>query len=94
VVVRQVAGLAHADGVVETVPVLTLPSQLVATEFSVARRAHVLCVVLSARVRTLRDLHLVGALHLACVFFLAGISHGLGFVLFGKLLEDEVLQQL
>ena len=57
VVIGEVAGLAHADGVVESIGVFALGGILLSTEFAVARRAHVLGVVLSVRVGALGDKH-------------------------------------
>ena len=57
VVIRQVAGLAHTHGVQKAVMMLTLPSILVSSELSVARRAHVFSVVLSVGVWALGDCH-------------------------------------
>ena len=37
VIVTQVTGLAHANGVVESISVLAVPCKLVSTELSIAR---------------------------------------------------------
>lgn len=57
VVVTQVASLAHAHGVEQSVLVLTFSGVLVSAELSIARGAHVLSVVLSVGVRALGDGH-------------------------------------
>ena len=57
VVVWEVAGLAHAHGVEQSVGVLAVEGVLVTTELAVARGAHVLGVVLSVHVRAFGDSH-------------------------------------
>lgn len=74
-VVGEVASLAHAHRVEQSISVTALGRVLVATELAVAGRAHVLGVVLAVRVRTFSDLHRGGSLrgdH--------GFQHGLLFV--------------
>ena len=57
VVVSQVAGLAFANRVQQSVSVATLPGVLVPAVLSVAWRAHVLRIVLSVSMWALGDLH-------------------------------------
>ena len=59
VIVTQVTGLAHANGVVESISVLAVPCKLVSTELSIARWTHVFSVVFSWGVWTLRNFHRV-----------------------------------
>lgn len=57
VVVGEVAGLTHPNRIVKSVGMLTVPSQLISAELTVARRTHILGVVLAMDVRALCDLH-------------------------------------
>jgi hypothetical protein len=57
VIVAQVAGLAHTHRVQQPVLVLAVVGVLIAAVLPVARRAHVLGVVLSVDVRALGDFH-------------------------------------
>jgi hypothetical protein len=57
VIVTQIAGLAHSDGVVQLLGMSTVPGHLVSTKLSVTGRAHVFGVMLSVNVWARSDLH-------------------------------------
>lgn len=62
VIVRQIASLAHTHRVEKTIVMLTFPSVLISSEFSVARWAHILSVMLSHGMRALSNHHDCGSL--------------------------------
>ena len=88
VVVTQVASLAHSDGVVQLLSVLAVPGHLISAELSVARRAHVLGVVLSIDMWALGDLHDIGLDLWLCLVSTTDILWNLNVDFLSDLLSD------